>query len=405
MPPTPTTGRLLPTTTTRTTATLWSRSSLAAVREHVTLDALFDAYYDCRKHKRSKWSAVEYELNYEVGNYQLWQELNNMTYHPTTSIAFCVTKPRLREVFAADFRDRIVHHLFITKILPAVERRLTDRSFACRVGKGTTYGVKKVNEMIRDRQGWLARCDIEGFFMSINKDILMRLTEEVVRESATEDTDWWLWLARTIVMHRPSEDCEIHGNPKLWDDLPDNKTLFKTNGMPIGNLPSQILANLYLADFDRHVISLVGENNYARYADDFLIRCDTKEQIHNTLQSAREWLKENRKLTLHPKKVCIQKTLRGVSFTGFFLKGGVIHAGKRLKARAMKVSREWSQKESHTDEERERLRSRYNSYCGLLKPTASRRLRRRMWRTLRDYEKLTCINMEKITLTPTYNSR
>ena len=413
MPTTRTTGRLLTTTTTRTTRTRSFLSSLVAkkgqgecvalhdgrtvhFKEYVTIDEVFDAYYDCRKHKRSKRSAVEYELNYELNNYDLWVELNSMTYRPTTSIAFCVTKPRLREVFAADFRDRVVHHLFIKRIHDAVERRLTDRAFACRIGKGTLFGARKVAEMMGREEEWYVKCDIEGFFMSIDKEVLMGLVEEVVRESVKENVDWWLWLARVIVMHRPERDCEIHGNPKLWDDLPDNKTLFKTDGMPIGNLPSQVLANLYLAEFDRWVIERVGEKNYARYVDDWMAKCESKGELVRLLRDARRWLWEKRRLSLHKRKVCIQKTRRGVGFTGYFIKNGVIHAGKRMRGRAVGLCEKWSERAVHSDEERVKLRDSYNSYCGLLKHTASWRVRRKMWRRLGEYEGLVCVNMEKI---------
>ena len=236
---------------------MFCRSSRTTEREHVTIEEVFDAYYDCRKHKRSKRSAVEYEMNYELQNYELWRDLNDMTYKPGTSIAFCVTTPKLREVFAADFRDRIVHHLFINKINTEVERRLTDGCCACREGKGTLYAARRLRDMMsREPDGWYARCDIRGFFMAIDKAVLSRLVNDVVCRCVKTDLAWWLWLADTLIWHRPELDCEKHGNVRLWDDLADNKTLFRTGGrgLPIGNLTSQVLANLYLAALDEFAI-------------------------------------------------------------------------------------------------------------------------------------------------------
>ena len=402
MPTTPGTGAQLPTTTTRTTATLSCRSSRATSGEHVTLDEVFDAYYDCRCHKRSKRSAVKYELDYELRNYQLWKELNDMTYRPTTSIAFCVTVPKLREVFAADFRDRVVHHLLISRISHVVESRLTDAACACRVGKGSLYGANRLRNMMNGASDcWYARCDIQGFFMSIDKDVLMGIVDGVVREACPTDTDWWLWLAETVIMHRPEHDCELHGNTRLWDKLPANKTLFKTNGrgLPIGNLTSQVLANLYMAEFDKWITErLGGEMRYIRYVDDFVIIHEDKDYLLKVLGMAVEWLKENRGLTVHPKKTCIQRVRHGISFVGYFIKGGVIHSGRRTRANALAVAREWGRHSEHTSDERIKLRGRYNSYSGILKHTASWKIRRKMWRLLGDYKGITNINMNKIKI-------
>jgi len=400
MPTTRGTGPLLPTTTARTTATLFSPLSRTTQKEHVAIDEVFDAYYDCRRRKRSKRSAVAYEMDYELKNYRLWQELNAMTYRPTTSITFCVTRPKLREVFAADFRDRVVHHLFIGKINGEIERRLTHSCCACRNGKGTLYAARRLRETMKQEEGgWYARCDIRGFFMSIDKHILSRLVNDVVCKSVKEDLGWWLWLADTLVWHRPEKDCEMRGDLSLWDGLPDNKTLFKTGGcgLPIGNLTSQVLANLYLAAFDEYMIEMMGsEMRYLRYADDFVMIHPDKKVLMKAVAEAQKWLAEERGLELHPRKVCVQRVERGMRFVGYFIKCGVIHAGRRMRTNALRLCEEWSRKENHSDDERRRLMARYNSYSGMVKHTASYRLRRKMWRTLEDYEKIYNIGMTKI---------
>ena len=116
--------------------------------EYITIEEIYDAYYDCRKRKRSKRSSIKYELNYEVENHKLWKELNTQTYEIGYSLAFCVTRPKLREVFAADFRDRIVHHLIMLKFLPLFESEMIDDSYNCRKGKGSLYGVNRVQSFI-----------------------------------------------------------------------------------------------------------------------------------------------------------------------------------------------------------------------------------------------------------------
>lgn len=405
MPTTPGTGHRLPTTTTRTTATLSFPSSRAIQGEHITIGEVFDAYYDCRKRKRSKRSSVEYEMRYELNNEELWMELNAMTYKPTTSIAFCTTKPKLREVFAANFRDRVVHHLFIRKINDCVEGKLSDCQCACRRGRGTRYCAERVNRAMKAHpDGWYVKFDVQGFFMSIDKDILLRLTEQVVRACAKEDTDWWLWLARTIIMHRPEQDCVMRGDSRLWDALPDNKTLFRSDGtgLPIGNLPSQVLANLYMADFCRFIVERLGGDNgsLTMYADDGIMVGDNKRLLLKTLNEARQWLWKERRMKLHPSKITIQRVRRGCTFTGIFHKADRMRPGRRTIRNAMSVAERWKAMDPPVnDEDKQRMVCRYNSYLGLMRHYDSYNTRRRMWRRLGHYDGINNYNMTKIKIT------
>lgn len=169
--------------------------------------------------------------------------------------------------------------------------------------------------------------------------------------------------------------------------------------MCIGNLPSQIFANLYLADFDKILIRILGsEMRYIRYADDFIIMHPDKKVLMNTISTARDWLWRERKLRLHEHKITIQKINRGVRFTGYFIKGNVVHPGNTVRGNALNLCKEWALKNKHTDEERQKLMARYNSYSGLLKHSASYKIRCKMWRSLRDYDKITNYNNNKINI-------
>jgi hypothetical protein len=390
---------------------------MSSGKEFVTLDDVFDAYMDCRRHKRNKRSAVGYELRYELNNVELWRDLNERTYRPRTSLAFCVRWPKVREVFAADFRDRIVHHLFIGRFMGDIERKLTDSAHACRKGKGTLYGARQVARAFgryieprrsrgthdgEDDGGWYAKCDVQGFFMSIDKEILMKLVRDVVVNSESipaEDREWWLWLAELLVMHKPEEDCKRQGDLGLWNALSKEKSLFHSNGkgLPIGNLTSQVLANLYMAEFDKYMISVMGDDGfYGRYADDFIIIHREKRVVLDAVGKARTWLREKRGLTLHPRKLTVQMVRRGVTFTGYHIKDGRIYPGKRVRHNAMRVIEWWNGKESHTADDRRRLRDRYNSYQGMMRHTRSWQFRRKMWRGLTDYEGIININNQKI---------
>lgn len=212
-------------------------------KEYVTIEDVYAAYYDCCKHKGSTDGCIEYQMNYIANNYQLYVELNSMIYKISKSKTFCVTRPKLREVFCAAFRDRIVHHLLAIKFADILESEMTDKAYACRVGKGTDYGTADVKKQIKrvsenyTKEAWVLKCDLQGFFMSINRSILYKLLEKVIREKYHGgDIEWWLWLWRKVILHDPTKNCIKVGDLSLWDKLPKNKSLFTCGegiGLPI----------------------------------------------------------------------------------------------------------------------------------------------------------------------------
>ena len=115
----------------------------------ITLQEVFDAYYQCRKNKRRTINQIKFELDFEHNCIQLWRDINNHEYKIGTSICFIVTRPKLREIFAADFRDRVVHHIIMNKIEPLLEKRFIYDAYNCRKGKGTLFGVNRLDEAIR----------------------------------------------------------------------------------------------------------------------------------------------------------------------------------------------------------------------------------------------------------------
>ena len=115
----------------------------------IGLDDLFEAYADCRTNKRNTMNALSFELDYESELVALCDEINKGTYRPGRSIAFVVNKPVTREIFAADFRDRVVHHLIINKLNPVFEKEFIYDSYACRKGRGTHFGIQRLDRFIR----------------------------------------------------------------------------------------------------------------------------------------------------------------------------------------------------------------------------------------------------------------
>lgn len=112
----------------------------------IPLEDVFEAYFECRKKKRNTCNALAFESDYERRCVELWREINAGTYRPSRSIAFIINKPVKREIFAADFRDRVVHHLIARRLVPLLEEKFINDSYSTRKGKGTLYGIEHVAE-------------------------------------------------------------------------------------------------------------------------------------------------------------------------------------------------------------------------------------------------------------------
>lgn len=383
------------------------------MKEYVTLDFVYEAYRDCCRHKGSTESCMEYTTKYIAENYLLYKELNSMTYTIGESKAFCVTKPVLREVFCAKFRDRIVHHLLALKFGDMLDGELTDRAYACRKGKGTDYGIDDVRaqiERVTDgyrREAWVLKCDLQGFFMSIDRMLLYRLLERTIRKKYDgDDIEWWLWLWKLVVLHDPTKDCIKVGDLGLWSRLPKNRSLFtcgEGKGLPIGNLPSQLLANLLLADFDREMINRLGSSGgYGRYVDDFVVIHPDRCLLHTILQWAREYLHTELELTLHPRKVSLQRASSGVRFTGVMIRPYRTLPSSRTTEHLFSVIDEFGECVKPSVEDLARYANRINSLLGLIAYRTSYNIRRRTWYMMPHKEMVYCVNMKKIKIKNKY---
>ena len=207
----------------------------------VTIEEVLAAYFDCRKHKRNKQSAVAFEANLPHNIYTLAQELNDGSYTIGVSRCFVVTTPTPREVWAASFRDRVVHHVLYNRTAPIFIPTFSAASSACLPGRGTLYGSKRLERFIRSgTQNWqkemyFLQMDISNFFVSIQKDILSRLHAKKIH------CPWTLRLVEQVLRHDPTQNYTFSGDRAKLALVPPHKSLFNTHpcmGLPIGNLPS-----------------------------------------------------------------------------------------------------------------------------------------------------------------------
>lgn len=360
------------------------------MEEYISLEEVFEAYYECRKNKRGTCNALIFESDYEVELVKLHQEINTMTYEIGKSIAFIVTRPVRREVFAADFRDRIVHHLIVRRLEPLFENTFIEDNYNCRKGKGTLYGVKRLREQIREcsenytRECFIMKNDMQGFFMSIHKPTLWNMLEKFIWGNYTEvDIQILLYLVKKVVLHNPELNCIRRSPPHMWDGLAINKSLFTTGkdyGLPIGNLTSQMFANFYLHTFDTRMKERV--KWYGRYVDDTYSISRDKQSLLDLIPVMRDELKSELSVTLHPKKLYLQRYERGCKFVGSVVKGDRMYAGSRTVGNMINNIRKFNQiaesNPSYVEENAEHFVCSMNSYFGFLSHYKSYAIRRKL---------------------------
>jgi hypothetical protein len=349
--------------------------------EQLKLD-LFQAYYDARRNKRNTINQLRFEINYEHHLFVLYEELINRTYTITKSIAFIVNYPVKREIFAADFRDRIIHHLIYNYINPVIDRQLIDNCYSCRKGKGTHYAVQQMAKFMKNcsqnytRDCYVLKLDIKGYFMSINKHLLKNQLQKMllsIQKSDRVDMDFLWWILDIVIWNDPKKSCIIKGQLSDWKGLPSSKSLFHTPGdcgLPIGNLTSQLFSNVYLYDFDDFVKNELGAEYYGRYVDDFVLIHPDKKFLLQAKEKIGAYLKEYCALVLHPNKIYLQHYSKGFAFLGAYIKPHRIYIGNRTKKKFIEIIRKTNALLSTKIPDKNDLasiRSSVNSYLGIMK--------------------------------------
>lgn len=245
------------------------------------------AYKKACSGKKDRHCVAQYNLNADINIVDLKKNLSKGTYVVGKYKEFYVYDPKLRLISAPPFIDRIVHHAICNVIEPIFDASFIYDSYACRKGKGTHAAIGRLKYFLRKTNTMYAlKCDISKYFASVDKDILFSLIKRKVADRKLLD----------LLLHI------ISSYPK---------------GMPIGNLTSQLFANIYLTPLDNYIKHELRIKYYLRYMDDFLILGNSKDELHTLLGKIESFLGESLKLKLHPKKVRIFPTYLGVDFVGY----------------------------------------------------------------------------------------
>jgi len=348
---------------------------------------LLRAYYQCRKRKRKTINAAKFELNFEGHLLKLEEELKDHTYRPGQSICFIITDPKPREVFAADFRDRIVHHLLVNYLEPRWEKKFIHHSYSCRQNKGAHYAIKDLKRFLKkvsrnfSQPAYYLQADISAFFMSLKKDILFNL---IKRHTKHPDI---LWLTKQIIFQDPTENFYQKGNLKLFRLIPPHKSLFKVpknQGLPIGNLSSQFFANVYLNELDQFAKHQLKIKYYLRYVDDIVILDQNPKQLKIWERQINQFLKEKLKIHLHPQKSILQSIYQGINFVGFIIKPNYSLVRRRTVGNFKRKLWQFNQmpipeNDGIFNEQLEKILAVVNSYYGQFKHANTFNLRKSIY--------------------------
>ena len=302
---------------------------------------LYTAFFTARKHKTTKPYVKTFERKLKRNIKSLTNDLFSRTYKPEPSSCFVIERPKKREVFAAQFRDRVVHHLYYNYTHGMFERTFIQDTYSCIPSRGTHYGAKRMEKHIRQeslnytRPCYALQIDIRGYFMHIDRELLLKIaTDTIIKMSKHEaydgllwedviDVDFVLWLTKEIVLLNPRDNCKIVGTWYDWEGLDRNKSLFYTQegrGLPIGNLTSQLFSNVYLNVFDQFVKRELKCKHYGRYVDDAYIISHDKKWLLSLVPKINDFLKNELGIELHMGKLHIIDVRYGVSFLGSFVK-------------------------------------------------------------------------------------
>lgn len=331
-------------------------------------------YIDCRRNKRNTINALRFEFDAEENIARLENELRRRIYHPSRSILFAAKKPKVREIFAADFRDRVVHHVLVDQLESIWESIFINDSYACRRNKGTHKAVVRLKGFLRKitRNGNLRahylQLDVKDFFPSINKQILFELMRERISNPDL------LWLLEKVLFADCTQSYVLRGQRQLLLDIPQNKSLFGKNnerGLPIGNLTSQFFANVYLNELDQFVKHELKAKYYIRYVDDFVILGHDENELLMFREKIDTFLRDRLKLVLHPRRRKLLPVSTGIDFLGYIVR----HNYTLVRARVVNNLKEKLRQFRKTKpKDPEKLRATVASYLGHFKWANSYRL-------------------------------
>jgi len=306
--------------------------TMCVVSEHETtaipFAELLAAWRQCRKGKTKSRSALRFEMDPLVHLIRLGESLEAGSYAPSRARCFVVKDPKHREILAAEFADRIVHHWVAPRLESAFEPCMIGDSYACRQGKGTHAAMSRLQTMMRsatrngNRKAWYLQADVASFFISIDHEILLQILQKRLGRKGDAQGIKLFKLCKLLVVHPWAQGALLQSPAWKLAQVPPHKSLLKAppgKGLPIGNLTSQWFANIYLNELDQFVKRRLGVQHYLRYMDDLILVHESRDQLELWLTAIQFFLSE--KLALQLKEPSTLKPVsQGADFVGYIVR-------------------------------------------------------------------------------------
>ncbi len=263
----------------------------------IEIENLLEAWKEFIVGKKNKKDVEDFGRHLMANIISLHSELKNKTYKHSSYEAFNISDPKPRNIHKAKVRDRLLHHALYRKLYPFFDKTFIADSYSCRMGKGTHKAIERFrifsNKVSKNntKTVWVLKCDIRKFFASIDQDILLRILNEHIQDKDIMN------LFSEIIGSFHSTKIEV--------------------GLPLGNLTSQLLVNIYMNTFDQFAKHKLKTKYYIRYADDFVFLSDDKVWLENLIPKINEFLLNKLGLRLHPNKLFLTTLASGVDFLGW----------------------------------------------------------------------------------------
>lgn len=263
----------------------------------ISLGNLLEAWKEFLKGKRNKSDVQRFQFCLGDNLLSLHKELQNKTYEHGGYHAFNISDPKPRNIHKANVRNRVLHHAIYRKLYPFFDRIFISDSFSCRNLKGTHKALDRFKRFAfkvsknNTKPCWILKCDIKKFFASVDQKILLDILRKHIKDKDI------IWLLEKVIYSFNSGNAGI--------------------GLPLGNLTSQLLVNIYMNEFDEWMKHKMKVKYYIRYADDFVILSQDRDYLLELILKISDFLEEYLKLSLHPDKVFIKTFASGVDFLGW----------------------------------------------------------------------------------------
>ena len=265
--------------------------------ELISIENILSAWQEFRKGKRDRIDVREFEFNLIDNIFDLHNSLYNHTYKHEGYQSFNVCDPKPRNIHKATVRDRVLHRAVYRILYPFFDKIFISDSFSCRNHKGTHRAVNRFRTFSYQvskndtRTCWILKCDIKKFFASVNHKILLGILHSYIPDKEI------IWVLKEII------ETFYTVKPGI--------------GLPLGNLTSQLFANVYMNELDQFVKHELRVKYYIRYADDFIILSDNKFWLEHALNRIERFLSDKLNLSLHSGKIFIKTLNSGVDFLGY----------------------------------------------------------------------------------------